>query len=355
MLRIQRFREEVEAAIARVIGGTSAIRGPEVAGFELALAAYCTTSHAVGVGSGTDALLLALRAAGIGPGDEVITVALTAAGTAQSILLSGATPVYVDIDPVTRCIDPKAIRAAIGSKTAAIVPVHLFGHMADMHEIARLAAQHGLFLLEDCAQALGANIDGRKAGTFGHAAAFSFYPTKNLGCVGDGGAIVTSDASLAEKIRMLSNYGWTDSHRISNAIAGNSRLDELQAAILSALLPHLDVGNQERRNIARRYLKALQGFVDVPYDQPGTIWHQFVIESYDRDGLAERLQSDGIGTGVHYHPPLHHQPALVNAFSAPLPVTERLSKRFLSLPIQPEAVGTNIDRIIDTIKRRVNS
>lgn len=353
MLRIQKFRKEIDSAISRVIGGSYAIRGPEVEAFEAALAAYCGVSYAIGVGSGTDALFLALRAAGIGPGDEVITVALTAAGTAQAILLTGATPVYVDVDPLSRCMDPGSVVAAIGAKSAAIVPVHLFGHTANMVEIEKIARRHGLFLLEDCAQALGARIDDRMSGTFGHAAAISFYPTKNLGCIGDGGAVITSDIALAENIRMLSNYGWVDSHRISTAIAGNSRLDELQAAILAVLLPHLDDGNAMRQNIASRYLASLQDFVVTPTDQPGAVWHQFVIECEDRDGLAVRLKSEGIGTGVHYHPPLHQQPALAPTSLSPLPNTERLSERFLSLPIQPEVADIHNDSIVNAIKRSV--
>ncbi len=255
--RIARFRGTIDAAVAAVLGGDGYILGSAVAGFEASFAAYSGSAHCVGVASGTDALALALRALGIGPGDEVILPALTFAGSAQAVLQCGAQPRFVDVDPGTRCIDPSAAAEAVNPRTAAIMPVHLFGHPADMPAIMALAARHRLAVVEDCAQSHGATLDGRPLGTFGHAAATSFYPTKNLGCVGDGGAVVTNDAALAERVRSLRNYGFAPGERISRTLGFNSRLDEIQAAILAALLPRLDAANAERRAIAARYRSAL--------------------------------------------------------------------------------------------------
>jgi dTDP-4-amino-4,6-dideoxygalactose transaminase len=355
MKRFARYRTEIDAAIQSVLDGMHAVLGPQVESFESEFAAYCGARHAVGVASGTDALLLALRAAGIGPQDEVILPSLTAAGTAQAVLLSGATPVYADIDPKSRCMDLNAVRAAIGSRTAAVILVHLYGYPGDCEGFATLARDKGLFFLEDCAHAHGAEIKGRKAGTFGHAAAFSFYPTKNLGCLGDGGAVLTSDEALARRVRMLRVHGWKDEARVSEWVAGNSRLDEVQAAILRVLLRHLDEGNLERREIAENYLSKLAGAVSVPLKSEGAVWHQFAIGCERRDRVAARLAADGIGTAVHYSPPLHLQPALAGGKRAPLSETEYLAARVLSLPIQPEAVGGNISRIVDAVSEAVRS
>jgi dTDP-4-amino-4,6-dideoxygalactose transaminase len=351
MLRIARYRTQVDAAVARVLDGGTAIGGAEVAKFEAAFAAFCGVGHAIGCGNGTDALILALRAAGIGPGDEVVTVALTAHGTAQAIRLIGAIPVFVEVDALTRTMDPAAAAAAITSRTAAMIPVHLYGQMASMPALAALAAQHGLFLLEDCAQAHGAEMAGRKAGSWGHAAAFSFYPTKNLGAVGDGGAVVTQDASLAERIRSQSNYGWTDARRISDVVAGNSRLDTIQAAILSALLPYLADAIAERRAIAAALHAGIGEAAVLPHWDDGAVWHQFVICHPARDVLAASLARDGIGTAVHYTPPLHRQPAFHRGGQLPLPVTERLAAEVLSLPIQPEVAGPAIQSIVDAVRK----
>lgn len=350
MRRIARHRTEVEAAIARVLDGGSAIGGAEVAAFEAAFAAFCGVGHAIGCGNGTDALALALRAAGIRLGDEVVTVALTAHGTAQAIRLVGAIPVFVDVDPLTRTMAPAAAAAAITRRTAALIPVHLYGQMADMPALTALAAQHGLFLLEDCAQAHGADIAGRKAGSWGHAGAFSFYPTKNLGAVGDGGAVVTRDPSLAARIRAQTSYGWTDARRISDVVAGNSRLDTVQAAILAALLPHLADAIAERRAIAAALHAALGDAAVLPHWDDGAVWHQFVIGHAARDLLAASLARVGIGTAVHYTPPLHWQPAFRRVGQPPLPVTERLAAEVLSLPIQPEVAGPAIQSIIDAVR-----
>ncbi len=330
-----------------MLGGHGYILGEAVAAFETAFATYSGGAHCVGVASGTDALALALRALGIGPGDEVILPALTFAGSAQAVLHCGAQPRFVDIDPRTRCIDTSATAEAVNRRTAAIMPVHLFGHPADMPAVMALAARHQLAVVEDCAQSHGATLDGRPLGTFGHAAAYSFYPTKNLGCVGDGGAVVTNDALLADRIRSLRNYGFAPGERISRTLGFNSRLDEIQAAILLALLPHLDAANAERRAVAARFRSALAiaPCLGLPPDGEGCVYHQFALTHPDRDGLMRHLTQTGIGSAVHYAPGLHRHPAFGEGADGPLPVTDALSQTLLSLPIQPEAVGAEADRI----------
>ena len=347
--RIARFRREVDAAVASVLDSETYIQGTALASFEQAFAAHARMSHCVGVASGTDALALALRALGVGPGDEVITAALTFAGTAQAILHCGARPRFVDVDPETRCIDPAAVAAAINRHSAAILPVHLFGHPCDMPALMALAGRHGLAVVEDCAQSHGAALDGRALGSFGHAAAYSFYPTKNLGCVGDGGAVLTNDAALAAKLRRLSNYGFADS-RVSQALGFNSRLDEMQAAILLALLPHLEAGNAERRLVAARYRRLLARCgLELPPDSPGCVYHQFAVACGDRDGLRQHLARAGIGSAVHYAPGLHRHPAFADGADGALPATETLSAGLLSLPIQPEVAMATVERIAGAV------
>ncbi|WP_040851465.1 DegT/DnrJ/EryC1/StrS family aminotransferase [Nitrosospira lacus] len=353
--RIARFRMEVDRAIANTVSSPHYILGPAVESFEADFAAYLGVKHCVGVASGTDALALTLRGMGIGAGDEVITTALTFSGTAQAILHCGARPRFVDIDPISRCIDPAAVEAGITSRTAAIIPVHLFGHPANMLRLMDIAGHHGLAVLEDCAQAHGASIDGRMLGGFGHASAFSFYPTKNLGGIGDSGAIVTNDDLLAARLRSLRHYGMKDSQRISSTMGFNSRMDELQAAILSVLLPHLDAGNIERRALADEYRRELAGLdLLLPPDDPGAVYHQFAIAYKDRDRLAHLLQSEmGIGTSVHYHPLLNHHPAFKDAIVDQLPHSEWLSPRLLSLPIQPEVAAGNAGIIAESIDKAI--
>jgi dTDP-3-amino-3,4,6-trideoxy-alpha-D-glucose transaminase len=350
-LRIARYRAEIDAAIASVIGNGRYILGPAVEAFEDAFASYLGIAHCIGVNSGTDALALSLRALGIGTGSEVITTALTASGTAQAILHCGARPYFVDIDPLTGCIDPHAVANAINTKTAAIVPVHLFGQPASMRKLVGVAEAHGLAVVEDCAQAHGATIEGRKVGTFGHAAAFSFYPTKNLGGIGDGGAIVTNDASLAAKLKALRCYGWHDDSRISGSLGFNSRLDEVQAAVLTVLLRHLDEGNRERREVAAKFRGLEETGISLPFDDPGCVYHQFAITCHDRGALRKYLhESAGIETSIHYCPALHQQPAFQTGATFHLPQTERLSRQLLSLPIQPEVAGPNLAYIIEALK-----
>jgi dTDP-4-amino-4,6-dideoxygalactose transaminase len=355
-LRFARYRAQVDAAIARVIDSGLYVLGPAVAEFEASFAAYLGAGHAVGVGSGTDAVALALRAIGIGPGDEVIAPALTAAGTAQGILASGASVRFAEVDASTRCLDPAAAAAAVTPRTAAIVAVHLFGQPCDVVALAAVAARHGLALVEDAAQAHGASVGGRRIGTFGQAAAFSFYPTKPLGALGDGGAVVTSDPGIAERVRALRVYGWDGPERISRTAAGNSRLDTLQAAVLSALLPSLDKINGERRVIAAAYRDALAGQdFRLPPDDSGAVYHQFAIRVGQRDRFRSWLaEQEGIGTNVHYYPALHEQPAFAGGTPVSLPVTEALAGDLVSLPIEPEVVGSHSARIAAAVLKGIS-
>jgi dTDP-4-amino-4,6-dideoxygalactose transaminase len=351
--------EEIEAATRRVLGSGRFILGPEVEAFEQAFARYHAVAEAVAVGSGTDALELALRAAGIGPGDEVITVAQTAVATVCAVERSGARPVLVEIDPFTYTMDAAAARAAITARTRAIVPVHLYGHPAAMHELSQLARQYGLFLLEDCAQAHGARYDGRLVGTIGHAGAFSFYPTKNLGACGDGGAIITGDRQLAARLRRLRNYGQSD--RYHHAERGiNSRLDELQAAVLSVKLPHLDLHNQTRRSLAACYRRHLRG-VRLPAEGPGGppiqhVYHLYVVRCAERDALRAELEARGIGTLIHYPLPVHRQPAYADLGYGPgsLPITEAIAGEVLSLPmyvgLRPSEVETVCQAVAEIVE-----
>ncbi|MCJ2112841.1 DegT/DnrJ/EryC1/StrS family aminotransferase [Methylobacterium sp. E-025] len=351
-LRIARFRQEIDAAVASVLGGAHYILGAPVERFEAAFAAHEGREHAVGVGSGTDALALALRALGVGPGDEVVTAALTFAGTAQAILHCGARPLFADVDPHTWCITAETVEAVLTPSTRAILPVHLFGFPADMAALCAFAAHRGLAVVSDCAQAHGARIGPRPLGSFGDAAAYSFYPTKNLGCVGDGGAVLVDDPVLAGRLRALREYGFSHGTRISREAGFNSRLDTLQAAILSALLPHLDAGNRERRAIAGRYRAALAGLngLRLQDEHPGGVSHQFAVAVPNRGELAMRLADEGIRTAIHYHPGLHRHPAFADPKAVPLPVSDRLSASLLSLPIQPEVAGAEVERIASAVR-----
>jgi dTDP-4-amino-4,6-dideoxygalactose transaminase len=348
-LRFKRFSTAISEAIQRVLDGTQFILGREVESFEENFAAYLAVRHCVAVNSGTDALILALRSLGIGPGDEVITVSMSFTATAMAVLHTGAQPRFVDVDPVTRCMDLAQVEAAVTARTVAIVPVHLHGYPMDMSRLMGLAEHRHLAVVEDCAQAHGARIAGRAVGSWGHLGAFSFYPTKNLGCLGDGGAVVTQDPALAARVRALRTYGWFDERRISTELAHNSRLDELQAAVLNALLPDLEQGNRERSAIAVRYRTLLEGAdVDLPADHPGAVYHQFAICVERRDELRSCLKERaGIETGIHYPIPLHHQPLFAAYATAPLPVTDHLARSMVSLPIQPEVVG---DRVADIVR-----
>jgi dTDP-3-amino-3,4,6-trideoxy-alpha-D-glucose transaminase len=344
--------KELDEAIQRVLKRGWFILGPEVEAFEAAFASYHGVAHAIGVANGTDAIELALRAADIGPGDEVITVAHTAVATVCAVERAGATPILVDIDPRTCTMDSAAAEAAITSRTKALLPVHLYGQPADMTALCGLAERYHLLLLEDCAQAHGARYAGRLVGTFGHLATFSFYPTKNLGACGDGGAVLTDDNQLAMRLRRLRNYGQTS--RYAHSERGiNSRLDEMQAAILMVKLPHLDQYNETRRQLANHYMQRLeqthQPWVDkLAYH----VFHLFVIRYPRRDLLMEALKRDEIGTLVHYPIPIHLQEAYTNLGykAGSLPVTERTAHEVLSLPLY---IGMGVEEV-EKITQAIN-
>ena len=351
----QALKPQIDAAIARVIDNTSFILGPEVRAFEEAFAAYCQARHAVGVSSGTAAIELVLRALGIGPGDEVITTPFTFIATAEAISIAGATPVFADIDPLTYNLDPAAVEAAVTQRTKAILPVHLYGQPADMDRLALIAQHHSLALIEDAAQAHGAELRGRRVGTLGHAACFSFYPGKNLGCYGDGGAVVTDDASLAAKVRKLRDHGRSSKY-VHDELGFGHRLDALQAAILAAKLPHLDAANQARRRLAQRYGELLSDTdLALPVEPGGVhaVYHLYVVRTPKRDELVETLRSQGIEAGVHYPLPLHLQPAYAFLGHQPgsFPVAETAAGQVLSLPLFPEMTAQQQDRVAQAIKK----
>jgi dTDP-4-amino-4,6-dideoxygalactose transaminase len=308
----------------------------------------------VGVGSGTDALHLALAACGVGPGDEVITVPHTAVATVAAIEMAGATPVLVDIDPARYTLDPARVEAALTERTRAIVPVHLYGCPAELAPILPLARAHGLYVVEDCAQAHGARYRGRRVGAWGHIAAFSFYPTKNLGACGDGGIVVTGDPALAERVRSLRQYGWRKRY-VSREKGVNSRLDELQAAILRVKLRHLDAWNDARRALARQYTQRLADHGVTTPSEPGDgthVYHLYVIRHARRDDLRDFLRERGIGSLIHYPVPVHRQPAYA-ALGAPgaFPVAERMAREVLSLPMYPELQTEEVTRVVKAIQR----
>jgi dTDP-3-amino-3,4,6-trideoxy-alpha-D-glucose transaminase len=343
-------RADIEAAIRRVIDRGWFVLGPEVEAFEAEFAAASGAAHAVGVNTGTDALMLALRVLDIGPGDEVITAPLTAAYTALAIRMAGATPVFADLDPLRCTVAPAAVEAAITSRTRAILPVHLYGQAADMPAIAAIAARHRLAVVEDCAQAHLATAEGRPVGTIGTLGAFSFYPTKNLGALGDGGAVVTSDAALAARLRRLRNGGQTD--RYHHVEAGvNSRLDELQAAILRTRLPRLAGWTARRRAIAARYRAALADAPVrvLPERDPGHVYHLFTVQSEERDRLQASLAADGIGTLVHYPIPVHRQPAFADLPATDCPVADAVASRVVSLPLHPALIDAEVDEVAASV------
>ncbi len=351
---------EIDAAIARVLAGGQYILGREVDEFEVAFAAWLGTAHAVGVGSGTDALELALRACGIGAGDLVFTVSHTAVATVAAIERAGAVPVLVDIEPGGFTMDPAALDAALRrpppGRPAAILPVHLYGEPADLDPLLLLARRHGLRVIEDCAQCHGALYDGRLTGGFGDIACFSFYPTKNLAALGDAGMTATDDAELATALREVREYGWRDRY-ISARIGINTRLAALQAAILGARLPNLAADNARRQHAAMRYDEGLAGLpLRLPPRRAGCVhvFHQYVIRTPVRDALREHLRHAGIGTGVHYPAPVHHQPAYqhrLGEFPTGLPETARAAGEILSLPIYPQLDDAAVERVIREIRR----
>jgi dTDP-4-amino-4,6-dideoxygalactose transaminase len=333
------IRRDLDAAIARVMAHGRFVQGPEVAEFEDAFAAYCGARYCIGTSNGTSALEVVLRAAGIGPGDEVVTTALTFIATVEPILLSGARPVLVDVDPETALIGADAVEAVLTPRTAAVVPVHLYGQTVDLDAFRALADRHGLFLLEDAAQAHGATWRGRGAGSIGDAATFSFFPGKNLGALGDAGCVTTNDEALAARIRKLRDHGRMDKYR-HDEIGTNARLDTLQAAVLTVKLLHLDEWNEARRLHAAAYDRGFGPVDGVEpirvLDDARAVYHQYVVRVADRDGAREALAEQGIAAAVHYPVPLHHQPALKGRFEGSFPAAERLAETVLSLPVFPE-------------------
>jgi dTDP-4-amino-4,6-dideoxygalactose transaminase len=325
----------VRSALDRVIARGWYVLGPEVEQFETEFAAACGARFAVGVASGTDAIALALRALNLGQGDEVLVPAMTAAFTALAVIAAGARPVFVDVDARTLTIDPDACAQAVTPKTRAIVPVHLYGQPAEMDAVRRVAAEHSLAIVEDCCQAHLATARGVPVGTRSHAAAFSFYPTKNLGCLGDGGAVTTDDAALAERIRRLRNGGQAErSRHIEYGV--NSRLDELQAAILRARLPHLPRWTARRRELAAIYRRELPPSVETIAERDaGHVYHLFPVRVPNRDRLRAHLAAAGIETLVHYPIPLTELPAFADCQSMPCPVAADASRTLLSLPLHP--------------------
>jgi dTDP-4-amino-4,6-dideoxygalactose transaminase len=346
------IREELEAAIARVLAHGRFVQGPEVAEFEDSFAAYCEVEHCIGVANGTAAIELVLRAAGVGPGDEVVTTPLTFIATVEPVLLVGARPVFADVDRETGLLAPEAVEAAITPRTAAIMPVHLYGQPVDLDAFRALADRHELFLLEDAAQAHGASWRGRRAGSVGDAATFSFFPGKNLGALGDAGAVTTGDGALAGRVRKLRDHGRIDKYR--HDVAGtNARLDTLQAAVLHAKLAHLDAWNEARRRHAAAYDDA---FADVAGVTPirvaegaNAVFHQYVVRLADRDGARTALADRGIDSGVHYPVPLHRQPALAELATGDFPAADALAGEVLSLPVFPELTDEQRDSVVDAL------
>jgi dTDP-3-amino-3,4,6-trideoxy-alpha-D-glucose transaminase len=348
------LRPAIDAALQRVVHSGRYILGPETAAFEREFAEYIGVGYAVGTGSGTDALHLILRALDIGIGDEIITVSHTAMATVAAIEMCNAVPVFVDIELRSYTMDPLEVERAITPHTRAILPVHLYGQPADLLPLLSLAKEHGLYLIEDCAQAHGAQYHGRKVGSWGDAGAFSFYPTKNLGCLGDGGAITTNDASLHEKLLCLRQYGW-DEHRVSRRPGCNSRLDELQAAILRAKLNHLEEKNQNRIRIARTYsesFKDINGlYLPEAIHRTRHVYHQYVVRCSNRsirDHFMQHFLTQDIQTAIHYPLPVHQQPGSMKRFRSPLslPVTENVCDTILSLPMFPELDTEQIAMVV---------
>jgi len=349
------IKGEVEAAIAKVFESQHFILGPKVEQCEKAIAAYSKCSHAIGVSSGSDALLACLMAENIGPGDEVITTPYSFFATAGAIARLGAIPVFVDIDPSTYNIDPPQIRSKITEKTRAIIPVHLYGQMADMDALMAVADEHGLVVIEDAAQAIGAEQKGRRAGSIGHYGCFSFFPSKNLGAAGDAGMIVTNDGKRAERLRCLRSHGSRPKY-YHQIIGGNFRLDALQAAIVSAKLPYLDGWTAARQRNAKRYDQLL-GEVDLPIGLPAVvtdrhIFNQYVIRVSDRDKLQAHLKRNGVGTEVYYPVPLHLQEcfAYLGYTEGSFPESERAAKETLALPVYPELTDSQAQFVASCVR-----
>ncbi len=343
------YLAELRQAVLNVVDSGWFVLGDRGRAFEAAFAAWCGTRHALGVASGTDAIEIALRAAGVGRGDLVATVANAGGYSSAAIFACEATPLYIDVDPETMNVDPRALPAALALRPRAMVLTHLYGRLGPATEAARLCADAGVALVEDCAQAHGAHEGGRAAGAFGALGCFSFYPTKNLGAFGDGGAIVTDDDGLAERIRCLRQYGWNRKYHVMDTGGRNSRLDDIQAAVLAVKLPHVGAEVARRREIAGRYADGiLNPAIEVPrrVDESDAV-HLFIVRARARDALAEHLAAASVQTDVHYPVPDHRQPAFAARFAAiKLPVTERLATEVLSLPCHPGMTETEVSHVV---------
>jgi dTDP-4-amino-4,6-dideoxygalactose transaminase len=352
------LRGEINKAIQEVIDEAAFAGGPFVARFEADFAAYCDCPHAIGVGSGTEALWLSLLAMGVGPGDEVITVPSTFIATAEAISYCGARPVFVDVDECSYTMDPAALEKSITARTKAIIPVHLFGQSADMDPISEIAREHGLFVIEDACQAHGAEYKGRKVGTLGDAACFSFYPGKNLGAFGEAGAVVTRNAELQKKIRILLDHGQVRKYH-HTMVGWNCRMDGIQAAVLRIKLRHLEAGNQLRRSHAAHYDRALDGIEEViaPAKRPGAqhVYHIYAIRVQERDEVMRFLAERGIGSGVHYPVPIHLQEAYrsLGYHRGAFPIAERCATEFVSLPMFPELTPEQVELVVEAVKETV--
>lgn len=352
------IKDEIGPAMQAVIENTQFVRGQAVAEFEQAFARYCETEHAVGVANGTDALMLALRALGIGAGDEVITVPFTFTATAEAIYWVGAKIVFVDIDPENYTMDVQQLEAKISDRTRAIMPVHLYGHPADMDAIIAIAKKYDLKVIEDAAQAHGARYKGKRVGSFGHAACFSFYPGKNLGAYGDAGGVVTNDAKVAGNVKMLGDHGSV--RKYANDYMGfNSRLDGVQGAILNVKLKYLDQWNQRRREITDYYNEAFREVeaIETPKESPWAegVYHLYVMQVADRDGFKQKLNDAGIGAAIHYPKPLHLQKAydFMQLKKGSFPVSERAGERVLSLPNFPEMTDEQLAYVVEKVKEAI--
>jgi dTDP-4-amino-4,6-dideoxygalactose transaminase len=355
------LKAEIDEAVARVLSSGWYILGSELRAFEAEFAAWLGVSSVIGCGNGTDAIALALRGLGVGPGCSVVTVSHTAVATVAAIEMTGATPVLVDIDPVHYTMDPDALRRVLEQPSAglpkirAVVVVHLYGQTADLARIVPLCREHGVAVIEDCAQAHGARLYGKRVGTFGDAATFSFYPTKNLGAFGDGGAVAVPDPGLAQRIAALRQYGW-HRHYISDEVGVNSRLDEVQAAILRVKLGYLDRQNARREQIAAAYTAALEGGSLRPPQQRADadhVYHLYVTRSHDRDRAQAMLKEQEIGTGIHYPAPIHLQPAYAGRVAlgpGGCPETEVAAREILSLPLYPELTDTEVETVCGALK-----
>lgn len=354
------IKEEVHQAIQNVIASTQFVRGSASTAFEEAFAAYCETDYAVGVANGTDALLLTLRATGIGEGDEVITSPFTFTATGEAIHWVGSKPVFVDIDPENYTLDPRKIEAAVTHKTRAIIPVHLYGHPADMDAILAVAKEHDLIVIEDAAQAHGARYKGRRVGSFGPAACFSFYPGKNLGAYGDAGAVVTSAVKIADTVRRLGDHG--SSKKYENDMMGfNSRLDGIQAAVLNVKMQHIERWTQRRREIAQFYNQAFRNVpaIETPTESgwAEAVYHLYVVQVDRRDAVKQKLNEAGVGAAIHYPRPLHLQKSYAFLGHGPgsFPVSERAGERVLSLPNYPEMTEEMLALVVEAAKNAVGT